>query len=93
MSNQITVNDLRSVIDFLSNVEGNAFLRKQAVKLLAMSIREYNRVDDQTLTLAEHQLMKMGHKIEAIKSVRSRTKLGLKESKDLVEKFYPITRY
>ncbi len=40
------------------------------------------------LTDGEHRLMKLGKKIECIKAVRFRTGLGLKEAKDLVEKFY-----
>jgi ribonuclease BN (tRNA processing enzyme) len=41
------------------------------------------------LSEAEHNLACGGNKIMAIKEVRARTGMGLKEAKDLVEKFYP----
>ena len=41
------------------------------------------------LSEEEHQLAKSGQKIAAIKSIRTRINMGLKEAKDLVEKFYP----
>lgn len=42
------------------------------------------------LTTDEHILMQQKQKINAIKAVRNRTGLGLKEAKELVEKFYPV---
>ena len=41
------------------------------------------------LSEEEHDLAKNGQKIAAIKEVRTRTNMGLKEAKDLVEKFFP----
>lgn len=41
------------------------------------------------LTSKEKELASNGQRIAAIKEVRARTGFGLKEAKDLVDKFYP----
>ncbi len=49
--------------------------------------------DNERLTDEEHELVKNNQKIHAIKSVRMRTGLGLKDAKDLVDKYYPPVPY
>lgn len=46
---------------------------------------------EESLTIAEMNLLKRSEKLQCIKAVRKRTGLGLKEAKDLVDKFTPIT--
>lgn len=63
------------------------------VQSVADQIRKYLGVGSADgLTANEHKLCAEGRKINAIKEVRARTGLGLADSKDLVEKFYPHTR-
>lgn len=46
----------------------------------------------EALTTEEHVFAKNNRKIEAIRSIRDRLHLGLKESKDLYEFYYPIKK-
>jgi len=48
--------------------------------------REEKDPDVNKLSAAEEEMVKRGSKIEAIKSVRNRLGLGLKEAKDFVER-------
>jgi hypothetical protein len=48
-------------------------------------------VDPTIMTDEEKAVAGRGNKIEAIRMVRNRTGLGLKEAKDLVYKFFPLT--
>lgn len=69
--------------------EDLAPFQQRALEKVLETLRNLASPDLQNLTPEEHDLMVSGKKILAIKSVRDRTNAGLKEAKDLVEKFYP----
>lgn len=88
--------DVRQVRDDMSyNASGNYVTElkdslahaNRRINDLLTRLDKYEPRDQ--LTEAEHAIAKAGNKINAIKEVRARTGLGLKEAKDLVEKFYP----
>lgn len=68
----------RDTIDVLERVD--KILNDKSIQYTASNV-------DVRFTTNEVELIKAGQKISAIKEVRTRTSMGLKEAKDLVESF------
>ena len=57
----------------------------ELVRLLELNLPAHLKLDAEDQLAEARALMKLGRKIEAIKIVREKTGLGLKEAKDMVE--------
>lgn len=62
---------------------------RRALRVMAKRAAAYFHVSLDDLTQEERGLVESNNKIAAIKSVRHRTGMGLREAKELVERFYP----
>jgi hypothetical protein len=71
----------------------NGERRREVGRIITDAVKElvedFDPNDQTRLSKDEHKLAVTGNKIAAIKSVRARTNMGLKEARDLVWKFYP----
>lgn len=84
---------MRIVVDNQITEEEADFL-KDSAKLVATGEPPTCTVQyGETLAYAEKMLCALGKKIPAIKSVRERTNLGLKEAKDLVDDYCQTQDY
>ena len=65
-------------------------LRQSLDDAIRMGIKYFFKEQNPpTLNAEEHALARAGQKIQAIRKIRERTGLGLKEAKDLLVKEYP----
>ena len=75
--------------DFVSSLSPSAFRALMEACLLRMQNDLRNPLEGEQLLYSEQELCRLGKRIQAIKSVRGRLGLGLKEAKELVDRLCP----
>lgn len=95
----IVADHIKALIDMFDAFGGEEDIQEDIGRAIVKATAKFVKGNDgkedakpathEEMTDAEHNLAKEGKKISAIKEIRNRTGLGVRESKELYEKFYP----